>query len=320
MSAWGDPQVLSGGPPARPGSHGRPSPRAARAARTQALARARGNRAPGCVKSVWGGSLSPRSRPKWTLIGEVGCRARAAGNRGRRAGRAELGSLCTARSPGPRPSCGARRGGGASRGVQARAAAVGLRGARGSAFGARRSGPGARETPSPSHCSASPGQGGPSGRRRPGGSLRCADARGALSATPGTPAGNVRAADAGLWAARSPQLVSSIVAERVSHLVSGSPPLSCSLAGRGLVRYSASGDHEAEPPRKLAGAIEPRVGSRSWAVAGSPASALPSFGGDEWGSGVSAGAPRPRALPLSLSRRAPGSPRLSLSPPPRRTC
>lgn len=143
MSAWGDPQVLSGGPPARPGSHGRPSPRAARAARTQALARARGNRAAGCVKSVWGGSLSPRSRPKWTLIGEVGCRARAAGNRGRRAGRAELGSLCTARSPGPRPSCGARRGGGASRGVQARAAAVGLRGARGSALGAR--GPGDAE-------------------------------------------------------------------------------------------------------------------------------------------------------------------------------
>lgn len=261
MSAWGDPQVLSGGPPARPGSHGRPSPRAARAARTQALARARGHRAAGGAKRRGGGSLSPRSRPKWTLIGEVGCRARAAGNRGRRAGRAELGSLCTARSPGPRPSCGARRGGGASRGVQARAAAVGLRGARGSALGAR-------EPPSLSHCSASPGQGGPSGRRRPGGSLRCADARGALSATPGTPAGDVRAADAGLWAARSPQLVSSIVAERVSHLLSGSRPLSCSLAGRGLVRYSASGDHEAEPPWKLAGAIEPRVGSRSWAVAG----------------------------------------------------
>lgn len=166
------------------------------------------------------------------------------------------------------------------------------------ALGAQRSALGAGEPPSPPHCSASPGQGGPSGRRRLGGSLPCADARGALSANPGTPAGDVRAADAGLRAARSPQLVSSIVAERVSHLVSGSPLLSRSLAGRRLAPYSARGTPKTS---HLGNLREPP--SRAWVPASERRPSL-SFG-DAWGSGVSVGAPHPECC-LSPHVERPG--------------
>lgn len=173
--------------------------------------------------------------------------------------------------------------------------------------GARGSALGAGEPPSPPHCSASPGQGGPSGRRRPGGSLPCADARGALSTNPGSPAGDVRAADAGLRAARSPQLVSSIVAERVSHLVSGSPPLSRSLAGRGLAPYSARGSPKTS---HLGNLREPP--SHAW-VPASERRPSPSFG-DAWGGLACRSAPpTPSAASLAFSRRASGSPWLSLS-------
>lgn len=179
-------------------------------------------------------------------------------------------------------------------GAEARAAGSrpGQRRSACSALGARRSGPGSRRArlivPRVPGRAAQVGGGGRAGV------CRARTRVGRSQPTGGTPAGDVRAADAGLRAARSPQLVSSIVAERVSHLVSGSPPLSRSLAGRGLAPYSAPGDPEAEPPWKLAGASEPLVGS---CIVAAPVSVLRGCVG-VWRVGRR---PPPRALPLAPS-------------------
>lgn len=204
----------------------------------------------------------------------------------------------------------------ASGGAEARAAGSrpGQRHSACAALGARRrSGPGSRRArlivPRVPGRAARVGGGGRAGV------CRARTRVGRSQTNPGTPAGDVRAADAGLRAARSPQLVSSIVAERVSHLVSGSPPLSRwpSLAGRGLAPYSAPGAPppapEDEPPWKLAGATEPRVGPR---IGAAPVS-VPS--GMRGGLACRSAPPTRSAASLSSSssRRASGSPWLSLS-------
>lgn len=133
--------------------------------------------------------------------------------------------------------------------------------------------------------------------------MPCADARGALSPPPrGPPAGDVRAADAGLGAARSPQLVSSIVAERVSHLGSGSPPLSPPSPGAGSFRTPPRGTPRSRAASETCGSPRatrgfPPAAQRS---PGSPASALP-LGGDAWGVWrVGRRPPKARALPHAL--------------------
>lgn len=164
--------------------------------------------------------------------------------------------LCTERTGGSPPSWGAEWGR-RRESLAARPAggALGLRAPFGSRLGLR----GARESgllrpPNQAHCSAGPGPVGlgpgsksgrrPSrGRRTPGESetsCRCfcflfknAPWTSGGAFRPPGPAGDVRAAaaaDAGLRAARSQQLVSSIVAERVSHFAS--PLAAARLSGR----------------------------------------------------------------------------------------
>ncbi|KAL4700280.1 hypothetical protein H8959_014284 [Pygathrix nigripes] len=236
-------KFYSGGPTARPGRKGRPGPKAASPSQTRELVRGKVNRAAGRCKGKPKPALPAKgSPPSWGAEWRRRLESRALRPAGGALGLcAPFGSRL---GPAPR-----------------------LRGAR--EIGRLR-------PRSQAHCSAGPGQGSKSGRRpslgrrTPGESetscrrfsflfknaLGCA---GGAFRPPG-PAGDVRAAaaaDAGLRAARSLQLVSSIVAERVSHFAS--PLAAAPLAGRRIAPHPAPRD----PSRGRAPRAEHPAAARS---------------------------------------------------------